>query len=157
MNAIHVYPPIDGDGTRALIEARDEQRRLRDGTTLVDPVDILIYAGTYLVQSPIELTTLDFGSIRAPITWRPAGDGPVILRGAYDLDVVQDDDDGVLSCQVQPETQVHGMFDGNEWLRTARYPNVRPGEPWFGGWLVADEPPPERSEIAGDSGAVTKD
>lgn len=141
MNVIHVYPPDDDDGSAALLHARDEHRRIRQGLTLVDPVDIVIHTGTYRILQPIELTFADFGSVRAPVTWRSAGDGPVVLTGAIAVPVQQRESSRVWFGRVPSGGQSGGLLDHNQWMRPARYPNQKPGDPWFGGWLHADEPP----------------
>ncbi|MEJ7837803.1 MAG: right-handed parallel beta-helix repeat-containing protein [Thermomicrobiales bacterium] len=146
MTVIHVYPPDDDDGSAALLIARDEQRRIRDGSTLVDPVDIVIHVGTYRIRQSIALTTADFGSVRAPVTWRSAGDGPVVLTGSIHVPMQRRDSGNVWTGQVPEGGVTGGLLDDNRWMRPARYPNLKPGDPWFGGWLHADEPP------QGDSG-----
>ena len=140
MIEIHIHPPADGDGAQALRAGRDEHRRLRSGTTLVDPVDIVIHAGTYHVESSIELGVADFGSVRSPVTWRSAGDGDVHLRGTRVLTAHPLRDPGIWAAAID-STPVTGIYCDGHRMRPARYPSSSPDNRWFDDWLLADESP----------------
>ena len=49
------------------------------------PVAILLHAGTYRLEHSLAMDARDSGSATAPVTWRAAGDGEVILSGGYHL------------------------------------------------------------------------
>jgi parallel beta-helix repeat protein len=93
------------------------------------------------VESPIELTYQDFGSVRSPVTWRTAGDGAVTIRGTKVLESARKGDSQVWSAPIETGQDVSGMYCDGQRMRPARYPSADPVDSWFDGWLLADAAP----------------
>lgn len=60
---------------RALVALR-ERRQGGDG-----PHAVILHAGTYRLTAPLAFGPQDGGSDGKPVTWRAAGDGPVVISG----------------------------------------------------------------------------
>ena len=70
------------DGPFATLEgARDELRRLKQAGELPHGATVKIHAGVYELRQPFALNEADSGAADAPIVWRAAGDGPVVISG----------------------------------------------------------------------------
>jgi hypothetical protein len=75
----------DGDGSAARPFATLAQAAAalakRSPAERSEPASIVIHAGTYPVAQPVVVTAAEAGSTGAPVTWRAAGDGDVIVSG----------------------------------------------------------------------------
>jgi hypothetical protein len=140
MPEIHVYPTEYGSDRAALEQAAEQQRQLRAGTTLTEPVRILLHAGTYRLDAPIRLTQQDFGTVRAPVVWTSFADGDVILSGARQVSTSSAAPGAPASFQLEPGTPVTQVYADGRRLLPARLPNL-PAPDDAGGWLYTDEPP----------------
>lgn len=64
-----------------LQRARDEIRRIKQAGGLPDGATVQIHAGVHELREPLALSEADSGTADAPIVWRAAGDGPVVISG----------------------------------------------------------------------------
>lgn len=141
MIRIDVTPPEHGDGLLPLQAARDRLRRARADGAVNDAVEIVIHAGRYALSAPLELTFPDFGTAESPVTWRAADDGRVLLTGARRVVATRPAAGQPAVARLATSLPVPHVFSNGKRLHPARYPNHDSGNPWFGGFLYADEPP----------------
>jgi parallel beta-helix repeat protein len=149
MPEIHVYPTDRGSDLAALQRAAEQQRQMRAGTTLTEPVRIVLHAGTYRLEAPIQLTPQDFGSVRAPVVWTTFGDGEVILTGSREM-TASSSSGSSAQFPLELGTAITQVYASGRRLHPARFPD-RPAPGSDGGWLYTDEPPageaPERKRF----------
>ena len=91
---IRYHVAVSGDdsnpGTRAepfatIHRAQAAIRDHKESRKLHEPVEVLVHAGTYRLQEPLTFTPADSGTADAPITYRAAEDGEVILSGGIPI------------------------------------------------------------------------
>lgn len=69
-----------GDGP---VRSLDRALELARAASKAGPVVVLVHAGRYERTAPLALSAADSGSADAPLTFRGAGDGPVVISGAH--------------------------------------------------------------------------
>lgn len=135
----HVHPPRDDETGVAVLETARDSIRDQAGIT---PVTILLHSGHYPLERPFTLTRPDFGTPDAPITWRAAGDGEVVIAGTRTVVATRSIATSPATAALTSGTTIGSVLLGGERLHPARYPRHDGENPYFGGFLAADTPPP---------------
>lgn len=124
--------------SRALMDRRTEAAS--------EPLEIVLHAGRYESATAVTIGPNDAASEDAPIVIRAAGDGEVVLAGSRRLSTVVGAD-GVAVFDLAADPMLAGLgeitqvYASGVRLFPARYPNHEPENPYFGGFLYADEMP----------------
>jgi hypothetical protein len=131
----------DGTAGRPLatvVRARDAVRALKSRAPLSEPVEVILHAGTYHLPDTVVLEPRDSGTKEAPVTYRAAEDGEVVISGGRPIaGPWTPAGDGVWSAAL-PGHEAGWVFrqlfvDGRREIR-ARYPNADARPPHlFGG------------------------
>lgn len=79
--SVEVYP----DTEDALIKARDAVRRLLEEQSFEGAIRVDVHAGEYTLTEPLLFEQADSGRENAPVIWRAAGDGDVVISGGRKL------------------------------------------------------------------------
>ncbi len=110
----------------SLAAARDHVRT--SGRLGKESVTVLIEAGTYRLQEPLRFAPADSGSAQHPVTYRPAGDGKVVITGARLLETSwQPWKDGIRRAQIGKMDAIDQLFVNGSRQIMARYPNLGAG------------------------------
>lgn len=133
-------------GIQDLAEAVAEvlaQRRAAPGR---EPLEIVLHAGRYESIAAVMIGPDDAGSAETPIVIRAAGDGEVVIAGSRRIaTTVSPDGVAVFDLAADPVLagvdNIAQVYAGGTRLFPARYPNHDPANPYFGGFLYADEMP----------------
>lgn len=136
----------DVDGVGDLAEAVAAALTQRRTAETPGPLEIVLHAGRYECVSAVTFGPADVAGPDARITLRAAGDGDVVVAGSRRVQGVVGDD-GVAVFDLSTDAVLAGVEDiaqvysqGTR-LFPARYPDHDPANPYFGGFLYADEPP----------------
>lgn len=139
MIELHAYPPGEDETGIAVLESvRDVVR----GHAGISPVTILLHAGHYPLERPFALTPPDFGTPDTPITWCASGDGEVVVTGTRTVVATRSSRTGSATASLTAGTTIGSVLLDGDRLHSARYPNHDRENPYFGGFLAADTPPP---------------
>lgn len=139
MIELHVHPPTDDETGIAVLETARDAARDHVGES---PITVLLHAGRYPLAGSLELTRTDFGTPDAPITWCAAGDGEVVITGSRTVVATRTIATGPATATVVAGTMIDRVLLEGEDLHPARYPHHDSANPYFGGFLAADVPPP---------------
>lgn len=151
---IHVAP-TGNDGNPGTAEqpvaslghARDLARAMR-AKTPDEPIQIILAGGEYFLAEPLVLAPEDSGTGKAPLIWRSAPGQRAMLRATREITGWQPWRDGILVADLKAQgldgVRFHQLFrkgDGefSTRLPLARYPNVDPQQPLYGGFLYATD------------------
>lgn len=139
-----------------LVRARDLARAARVQAP-DEPIQIILAGGEYHLTEPLVLTPEDSGTVKAPLIWRSAPGQRAMLRAAREITGWQPWRDGILVADLRTQglsgVRFHQLFrkgDGefSTRLPLARYPNVDPEQPLYGGFLyVAETAKQSRQEL----------
>lgn len=111
-----------------------------------EAVTITIGDGIHYLDQPLVLTHEDSGTAGAPVVYRAANEGEVILSGGAPLQLQwQTYKDGIFQAQVPADLRTEELFVNGERQVLARYPNFDPAAQYFGGF-AADAVSAERAK-----------
>ncbi|MFO7903606.1 MAG: right-handed parallel beta-helix repeat-containing protein [Pirellulaceae bacterium] len=103
---------------------RAVRTRLKQKTD--EPVTVLVHEGTYWLDQPLTFTPADSGTAEAPVTYRAADAGEVILSGGMPIDGWEKDGDlwrVQLDETRQKELVFHQLFVNDRRAQVASTPN----------------------------------
>ncbi len=139
------------DGPFATLErARDAVRELKAQGGLRQPVDVLLHEGTYYLSEPFRLSSQDSGTRECPITYKAAPGERPVLSGGKVITGWQPYRGKIMRAQL-PEAKGGKwkfrqlFFNARRQVR-ARYPNLDPDNPLYGGWAFVESLVPEDAE-----------
>ena len=153
---LHVSPSGNDQGNgkaeapfATLTKARDEIRKLKQAG-LKESVTVWVHGGTYEMLQPLQLEPQDGGTEDAPIRYLAVVNEKPLLIGARTVDDFQPYQGSILKADV---TSLHLekltirqlLFDGQR-QPLARYPNVDPNDPLYGGWAFVQDIPKGNEE-----------
>lgn len=93
--------------------ARNAVRELRTGDGPTEPIDVIFAPGVYRLQETLSLGPEDGGTKQAPITYRAAPGGEVVISGGMVVDQWE-------TTQVNGQTVWVAQLDGNRFPRGMR-------------------------------------
>ena len=141
---IHISPSGDDSnpGTSSLPVKTPQGAQVRVRSLiqagLNDSVEVIFSAGTYLMDSPLELRPEDSGTAAFPITWKAATGATVILSGGRTITspwinegagVWHTDLTGIgLSAN---QWNFRQLFVDGDWATRARFPNKSLANPYL--------------------------
>jgi parallel beta-helix repeat protein len=141
-------PGTAAEPVASLMRARNLAREMRAKA----PDEILtvqLAGGEYYLSEPLVLTPEDNGTKKAPLIWTSAPNQRAMLRAAREIKNWQPWRDGILVADLKAQgldgVQFHQLFhktakqDFSTRLPLARYPNVDPKQPLYGGFLYVAE------------------
>jgi hypothetical protein len=155
---IHVSPKgkAEGDGSAAaplgsLDQARDRIRTMKaTGTLPAGPVTVWIHGGVYEVKSIFNLEPQDSGTEANPVIYRAVeGEKPKFI-GAPKVEGFAPHQGSILKADLKPlalgKASIRQLLHEGKRQPLARYPNVDPADPLYGGWAFLDEIPASKIE-----------
>jgi hypothetical protein len=119
----------------ATVQAAQTNVRALIQAGLTEPVDVILRAGTYYLDNPLELRPEDSGTADFPITWRAATNETVVLSGGRAITNTWTTADGTNWV-----VDVHGVTNGWNFRQLivngtratrARYPNADEANPFL--------------------------
>jgi len=132
------------DGPYAtLSRARDAIRELKATTGLQQRVNVLIRGGTYYLPEPLSLGPQDSGTEQCPIRYRAYRREKPVLCGGKIITGWRPYEGEIMQCSL-PEVKAGNwkfrqlFFNGQRQIR-ARWPNLDPDDPLYGGWAFLEE------------------
>ncbi|MBM3892493.1 MAG: hypothetical protein FJ388_25530, partial [Verrucomicrobia bacterium] len=149
-----------------LTRARDEIRKLKAAGRLGAGVTVLVRAGSYCLDKPLELTREDSGTAQAPIVYRVHEKEQVTLIGGREVTgfAPYANSKMVVQCSVKAweierlapvstdryAGDVPGceLFFDAQRMNLARWPNRIPGDPYGGEWTYVASVPERGSKTA---------
>ncbi|GIV19251.1 MAG: hypothetical protein KatS3mg023_1002 [Armatimonadota bacterium] len=130
------------DGPFATLQRAQRAVRELKRQGLRQPVEVVVGQGTYYLKEPLVFTPEDSGTPDAPVVYRAAKVGTVVLSGGVPLSGWRKVRNNLWSVSV-PDALSMGETPrllrlGNRWAIRARHPNFDAQNPLTGGWLFAD-------------------
>jgi Right handed beta helix region len=111
-----------------------------------DPITVIFHKGTYRLPETLVFGPEDSGSEKAPITYTAAPGEEVVVSGGVELRPSwKAFRNGIVSTAVPREFDTDQLFVNGQRQTLARYPNLDPRSPYFGGY-VADAFGPARAQ-----------
>ncbi len=141
------------DGPFATLgRARDAVRNLKSAGGLKAPITVMIRAGKYFLEDPVVFSAEDSGTRQYPITYRAyVGERPVLSGGrrvsgwrAYRGYILMADLPGAKGGK----WKFRQLFLNGQRQTRARYPNLEPNGPLYGGWAFMEGPAEKDSTTA---------
>ncbi len=142
----------DAPGTAAQpVATLEAAQRLARGSGQLgrEAITITVTPGTYYLSETLVLTPADSGTAAAPVTYRAAPGGPVVLSGGRRLTLTwRDGPDGLKVAPLPAGLVFDQLFVANIRQPMARYPNAQPGKPVFEAWSLAERNQPNPASDA---------